>query len=66
MQTPVEHKVEPSGISWVGLSGDQQAMREWLGEDAAAQIPLRWSDGAPGINAVGIKTSQGDLKMTSP
>ena len=66
VQTPVQHRVQPSGISWVDLSGDKQAMSDWLGQDAAAQLPLRWLEGPPGINAVGIATSQGDLRMTSP
>ena len=66
MQTSVVHRVEPSGISYVELSGDQQAMREWLGSEAAAQLALKWSQGPPGINAVGIKTSQGEAVMKSP
>ena len=57
MQTPVEHRVQPVGIEFVELAGDQKAMEEWIGTD---KLPLHWTDGAPGIKAVGIKTATGD------
>lgn len=56
-QTVVDHKVQPVGFEYVELAGDRKAMEEWIGTD---KLPLRWTEGAPGIKAVGIKTAAGD------
>ncbi len=56
-QRAVDHKVQPVGFEYVELAGDQKAMEEWIGTD---KLPLRWTGGAPGIKAVGIKTAAGD------
>jgi hypothetical protein len=57
-RTPVPHSVEPRGIAWMEVGGDEAVMREWLGEEAD-QVPLRYVGGAPGMRAVGINTDDG-------
>ena len=39
------------------VSGDKAAMREWIGAD----VDLRWTQGPPGLHAVGIKTETGTV-----
>jgi hypothetical protein len=39
------------GITWVELAGDAALLRRWLG---AADLPVRISEGPPGVRAVGI------------
>ena len=56
-QRAVDHKVQPVGFEYLELAGDQNSMEEWIGTD---KLPLRWTTGAPGIKAVGIKTAAGD------
>ena len=57
LQTGAEHKTKPSGIDFVEVSGDEKAMREWIGAD----VDLRWTQGVPGVHAVGIKTDAGTI-----
>jgi hypothetical protein len=52
------HGVRPSGIAWVRVAGDADRLREWLGDH---ELPIRVSDGAPGIHAVGVATAGGEL-----
>ncbi len=57
VQTGAKHRKTPSGIEFVEVSGDEKATREWIGAD----VDLRWSQGVPGIHAVGIKTDAGTI-----
>ena len=57
LQTGAGHKTKPTGIEFVEVSGDEKATREWIGAD----VDLRWSQGVPGIHAVGIKTDAGTI-----
>jgi Glyoxalase-like domain len=58
---PVEHRgVEPRGIAWLELGGDERKIRDWLGAEAA-DVPLRFVGGEPGIRAVGIATDNGEI-----
>lgn len=56
-QTAVDHRVQPVGFEYVKLAGDQKAMEDWIGTD---KLPLRWTNGTPGIKAVGIRTVDGN------
>ena len=40
------------GITWVEVAGDAQRLRGWLGE--GADLPVRVTEGAPAVLAVGI------------
>lgn len=57
MQTSAQHKKKPYGIEFVEVSGDEKDMREWIGAD----VDLRWTQGGPGIHAVGIQTESGTI-----
>ena len=50
------HGVQPRGLSWVEVGGDEDRLREWLGD---AELPIRLADGNPGIRRVAIATSGG-------
>ena len=39
------------GISWIEVVGDAGRLERWLGD---AELPVRISEGAPGVRAVGI------------
>ena len=39
------------GITWVEVAGDEQRLRDWLGD---GDLPVRVSDGDPAVLAVGI------------
>ena len=59
-QLPAPHKVQPQGIEYIELAGDQKATEEWIGTD---KLPLRWVEGTLGIKAVGIKTAAGMIEL---
>ena len=50
------HTVQPRGLSWVEVGGDEDRLREWLGD---AELPIRVTDGEPGIRRVAISSSDG-------
>ncbi|MGI8595216.1 MAG: VOC family protein [Solirubrobacteraceae bacterium] len=57
--TPVEHPgVTPRGFAWLELAGDEQRLRDWIGEDAG--LPLRVLEGdPPGVRAAAIALDDG-------
>lgn len=56
----VEHDADAEGIAWIEVAtDDEERVREWLGEDA--DLPLRITEGDPGIAAVAISTSGGEV-----
>lgn len=57
---PAEHRVQPFGISWVQVRGDESALRSWLGDES---LPVRVTPGTPGLVAVGIDTDHGDVLL---
>lgn len=61
----VEHRVEPAGISWLEVGGDEQQLRAWFGPEGEA-LPLRFAGGSPGIRAMGIATEDGDEIVLRP
>jgi hypothetical protein len=52
------HGVLATGIAWVEVGGDAERLRTWLGGD---ELPIRVSDGEPGIHRVAISTADGEL-----
>ena len=52
------HGVRATGIAWVEVDGDAERLRAWLGGD---ELPIRVSDGEPGIHRVAISTPDGEL-----
>jgi hypothetical protein len=52
------HGVLATGLAWVEVGGDAERLRTWLGGD---ELPIRVSDGEPGIHRVAISTADGEL-----
>jgi hypothetical protein len=52
------HRVEPRGIGWVQVGGDEARVRAWLGD---ADLPVRVAEGAPGLHAVGVAAAGGEI-----
>jgi hypothetical protein len=52
------HGVRPTGIGRVGVGGDAERLRTWLGGD---ELPIRVTDDEPGIHRVAISTPDGEL-----
>jgi hypothetical protein len=42
---------DAGGITWIEVTGDAARLRAWLGD---AELPVRVSDGPPGLVGVGI------------
>ena len=57
---PAQHRIRPTGLAWVELSGDPDRLAGWLGGEEA---PVRWAQGPPGVRAAGIATEQGDIVL---
>jgi hypothetical protein len=52
------HGVRATGLAWVEVRGDAERLRTWLDRD---ELPIRVTDGEPGIHRVAISTADGDL-----
>ena len=52
------HLIEATGIAWIEVSGDPGRLREWLG---GIEAPIRFTQGPPGIHAIGVSTDDGEL-----
>jgi hypothetical protein len=52
------HGVRAEGIAWVEVAGDEERLSEWLG---GGDLPIRVTDGIPGIHRVAIETPDGEL-----
>lgn len=59
-RTPVEHAVEPLGISWLEVGGDPERINGWTD---GADLPLRVVSQRPGPLAVGIALADGEVVM---
>jgi hypothetical protein len=53
-----DHEVAATGISWIELTGDPGRLRKWLGQ---IEAPIHFTQGPPGIHAIGIATDVGEL-----
>ena len=52
------HGVRARAIAWVEVGGDAERLRSWLGGE---ELPIRVTDGEPGIRRVAIATSDAEL-----
>ena len=52
------HGVRATGIAWVEVRGDAERLRTWPGGD---ELPIRVTDGEPGIQRVAISITDGEL-----
>jgi catechol 2,3-dioxygenase-like lactoylglutathione lyase family enzyme len=52
------HGVRATGFAWVEVGGDAERLRTWLSGD---ELPIRVTDGEPGIHRVAISTADGEL-----
>jgi hypothetical protein len=57
----VEHRVRPSGLAWIAM-GDDGRLVDWLGA-AGDGLPIRIVDGEPGVHAVAVASSAGELLL---
>jgi hypothetical protein len=53
-----EHDAEPRGIAWVEVTGEEDDLREWLGD---ADLPVRVTEGEPAIVGAAIETDGGEI-----
>jgi Glyoxalase-like domain len=59
----VTHEADVRGIAWVEVcAGDPDEVREWLGDDAD-NLPVRITDGDPGLAAAAIETDGGEIVL---
>jgi catechol 2,3-dioxygenase-like lactoylglutathione lyase family enzyme len=54
-----DHAVEPAGLAWLELSGDESRLRQWVGVEDAAAMPLRFTEGAPALRRFAVTTRDG-------
>ncbi|HLJ02072.1 MAG TPA: VOC family protein [Solirubrobacteraceae bacterium] len=56
----VEHGVRADGIAWIEISGDEQALRAWLGDH---DLPVRVIEGPPSMSAAGISAGEREIVL---
>jgi hypothetical protein len=54
------HRVAPDGYEAITLGGDSERVGAWLGD---AQLPVRFTTGAPGVRGVTIATKEGGIAL---
>lgn len=54
------HSIVPVGYASITLAGDEGRVRESLGD---ADLPVRFTDGAPGVHSVSIATDRGVIAL---
>lgn len=52
------HLPEPYGIAWIEVAGEPDRIGRWLD---GAPLQVRFADGEPGVRAVGIGSSAGEI-----
>jgi hypothetical protein len=53
------HRVEPTGLAWVRVGGDEARLRAWLGGE---ELPVRVNaDGPSGVQAVAVGSAGGEI-----
>jgi hypothetical protein len=57
-RTRAGHGVRAGGFAWVEVGGDAERLLDWLGGD---ELPIRVTDGEPGIHRVAISIADGEL-----
>jgi homospermidine synthase len=55
------HDADPRGIAWVEVTGEDERVREWLGDDA--DLPVRVTEGDPAIVAAAVETGGGEIVL---
>jgi hypothetical protein len=61
---PAEHPNDATALAWLQVSpADHAQLARWT--EAQSDLPLHVGDGAPGIDAVAVTTTSGDLVITS-
>ena len=59
----VRHEADARGIAWVEVcADDKDEVREWLGDDGR-DLPVRITDGDPGLAAAAIETAGGEIVL---
>ncbi len=48
------------GIAWVEIGADPERFASWTGD---AELPVRFVDGEPGVRAVGVTSTSGELVL---
>jgi hypothetical protein len=54
------HRVEPNGIAWIEVAGNQRRLHGWLGGE---DLPVRVVGGDTGVRGVGISTDRGEIVL---
>jgi hypothetical protein len=52
------HAAGASGFAWIEVGGDEERLRDWLGDPT---LPVRYAGGPPGPRAVAIRTQDGEI-----
>jgi hypothetical protein len=52
------HAAGASGFAWIEVGGDEERLRDWLGDPT---LPVRFAGGPPGPRAVAIRTRDGEI-----
>ena len=57
----VDHAVEPLGIAWLEIGGDDERIARWTG---GADLPIRVVDADEGPRALAVATADGEIVLT--
>jgi hypothetical protein len=58
--TPLAHKRQPHGFSWLEMGGSEKRMQDWIGVHPD-DLNIRCNGKAPGLYAVAVKTDDDDI-----
>lgn len=61
---PAPHRVQPRGIAWVELGGDEERLRRWLGPESQG-LELRCIGGESGPRRAAVATEAGEVIFAS-
>lgn len=56
----VAHRVQPSGIAWLALTGDEAQINAWVG---SPDFDLRIQPGKPSVARVGVAVDGGEIVL---
>jgi hypothetical protein len=56
----VAHRVQPSGIAWLALTGDEEQINAWVG---SPDFDLRIEPGTPSVAQVGLAVDGGEIVL---
>lgn len=59
------HRVQPRGIRWVELGGDEERVRQWIGPGTEG-LDLRFVGGEPGLHRAAVATEAGEVVFLGP